>query len=306
MELNVSEETEEYFENKAIKLLFVGDTNQAIYGGIGGLAKNISELNSEFETKFIPHILNGCYRSSQKIIDFYSEFQVEDCSIESKARIENNLCKVVYENKISKDQLIPKIAYLVQMELDKKVPESEICILAPQWWLLFPFSKAIKEILPNVKFDAPDMPPFKCDPLNIFYLITKLVFTKPSSKTQQRKRCASEVLKIIAEEYGYNIVNIYCSLDSLNIINSVVCNNQNGMDHLKNCIGCLFDKLSIDLENDQKLLKAYSDYILKSEERMRNNNLSDQIDFFNRCFQEKEGIVINTFHGIRVKNSQQL
>ena len=53
-------------------------------------------------------------------------------------------------------------------ELSKGIPETEICIIAPQWWLLFPLSKKMKELLPDVKFDAPDITPIKYDPMNIF------------------------------------------------------------------------------------------------------------------------------------------
>ena len=35
------------------------------------------------------------------------------------------------------------------------------------------------------------------------------------------------------------------------------------------------------------------------KDRVKNNHLSTDIDVFRQCFKEKEGVVINTFHGVK-------
>ena len=40
-------------------------------------------------------------------------------------------------------------------------------------------------------------------------------------------------------------------------------------------------------------------FILKVKDRVKNNHLSTDIDTFKQCFKEKEGVVINTFHGVK-------
>src|SRR5699024_3715196 len=56
-------------------LLLVGDTDQAIYASLGGVAKSLEEVQGELETLPIQQLtLSGNYRSSQRIIDFYSSF----------------------------------------------------------------------------------------------------------------------------------------------------------------------------------------------------------------------------------------
>ena len=67
-------------KNKAISIMFVGDTNQAIYGSLGGVAKCKIELDSLFETTFQEMALTGCYRSTQRLVDLYSNFEVSKIS----------------------------------------------------------------------------------------------------------------------------------------------------------------------------------------------------------------------------------
>lgn len=35
------------------------------------------------------------------------------------------------------------------------------------------------------------------------------------------------------------------------------------------------------------------------KDRVKNNHLSTDVDTFKQCFKEKEGVVINTFHGVK-------
>lgn len=178
--------------DKKIQVTFVGDTDQAIYGGLGGVAKTCDELQKEFGIKFQERELDGCYRSTQRIVDYYSNFQLKSMMIQAVSDIKDETGCLVYDNTIDKSELFEKIACIVKDELFKGIPDNEICIIAPQWWLLFPLSKKMKELLPDVKFDAPDITPIKYDPMNVFYLIAKLLFTESGRRIKLRKRVANE------------------------------------------------------------------------------------------------------------------
>ena len=39
----------------------------------------------------------------------------------------------------------------------------EICVIAPQWGMLFDLSRKLRIILPDIPFDAPDISPIKYD-----------------------------------------------------------------------------------------------------------------------------------------------
>lgn len=285
--------------NKNIQVTFVGDTDQAIYGGLGGVAKTCDELQKEFGVKFQEKRLDGCYRTTQRIVDYYSNFQLQSAKIYAVSDIKDEKGCLVYDNTISKSELFEKIAYIVKEELSRGIPDNEICIIAPQWWLLFPLSKKIKELLPNVKFDAPDITPIKYDLMNVFYLISKLLFTESGRKIYLRKKIASEIIEILTEEYEIHLSDKIDNYKVLKIINSISESDENGVVYLQKAINSFLIELGIDLNLESRLQKAYEDFILMVKDRVKNNHLSTDADTFKQCFKEKEGVVINTFHGVK-------
>ena len=81
---------------KGINLLFVGDSNQAIYANLGGVAKTKTELDALYETSFEELYLTGCYRSTQDVIDFYSSLE---------GGIDRNSPKYRWNVEFSRDEL---------------------------------------------------------------------------------------------------------------------------------------------------------------------------------------------------------
>ena len=61
---------------------------------------------------------------------------------------------------------------IIKNNIQDGIPENEICVLAPVWDLLYPFSKELQNRLPEVRFDAPDITPIKRDQMNVFYKLT--------------------------------------------------------------------------------------------------------------------------------------
>ena len=127
--------------NKYIQVTFVGDTDQAIYGGLGGVAKTSKELQKEFGVEFIEKRFDGCYRTTQRIIDYYCNFQLIPSQIFAVSDIKDEKGCLVYNDSITSVELYEKIAQIVNDQIISGVPEKEICIIAPQWWLLFPVAK---------------------------------------------------------------------------------------------------------------------------------------------------------------------
>lgn len=285
--------------NKKILLTFVGDTDQAIYGALGGIAKTSEELQLEFGVAFKEEKLDGCYRTTQRIIDCYSNFQLKDVPIYAVSEIKDEMGCLVYNNTINKTDLFEGIAKIVKKKISDGIPENEICIIAPQWWLLFPLSKQMKTLLPEVKFDAPDITPIKYDPMNVFFLFARLLFTEPGKKTWLRKQIANEIVKILSEEYKIELHEKVDTYMVLKVVNSLLCEEENGLDYLQRSIIKFFDVLGVNLSQEQFLLKSYEDFIAKINDRVQRYDLSTSIDTFKQCFKEKEGVVINTFHGVK-------
>ena len=285
--------------NKKILLTFVGDTDQAIYGALGGIAKTSEELELEFGVAFKEEKLDGCYRTTQRIINYYSNFQLKHVPIYAVSEIKNEKGCLVYNNTINKTDLFEGIAQIVKREISEGIPENEICIIAPQWWLLFPLSKQMKILLPDVKFDAPDITPIKYDPMNVFFLFARLLFTEPGKKTWIRKKIANEIIKILLEEYKIELHEKVDKYMILKVVNSLLCKEENGLDYLQGSIIKFFHVFGVNLSQEQFLQRSYESFIAKINDRVQRYDLSTSIDTFKQCFKEKEGVVINTFHGVK-------
>lgn len=286
--------------NKYIQVTFVGDTDQAIYGGLGGVAKTSKELQKEFGVEFIEKRFDGCYRTTQRIIDYYCNFQLIPSQIFAVSDIKDEKGCLVYNDSITSVELYEKIAQIVNNQIISGVPEKEICIIAPQWWLLFPVARKMKELLPDVKFDAPDITPIKYDPMNVFYLISRLVFSKPGKKSWQRKKIAKEIIDILNDEYKVYMSENMDSSKVLKAINSSVQDEQqNGLLLLKSAIENTMIKLGITLNSEEQLYKVYNTFMDGIGDRVKKYNLCTDTESFTECFKERDGVVINTFHGVK-------
>jgi hypothetical protein len=207
---------------------------------------------------------------------------------------------IITHNKIiDKEDLSEKIATIVKEQLVLGVPENEICIIAPQWTLLYSISKSLRALLPNVGFDAPDITPIKYDPMNVFYLISKLKFSIVGKNTSMKKRTANEIISILTEDYKIHLPNYADCYYILKCINSAEVCDEDGIETLKNTVDRLCSSCAIDLKQENHLKKAYTDFIKKIDQRITDYDLSTDMNAFKKCFQEKSGVVINSYHGVK-------
>ena len=284
------------------QIMFVGDTNQAIYGSLGGIAKELDILNREFSKhQFIELELNGCYRSSQRIIDYYMSFMVDDYIIKSSSSLIDYKGVLTFSETIHQNDLYEKIANIILENLKKGIPENEICVVAPVWYFLFPFSNKLKTLLPDVSFDAPDITPIKRDPLNVFYNISRLLLTNPDIKQYNyRRRISREIINRFEEDFNLQLEDIN-ELDLLNLILNSKSDDKRGSLFIINSISNFLDSLKINIEKSDLLEKEYTEFTNKMNDRLNNISyeLSDDIDIFKKMFKEREGVVISSCHGIK-------
>lgn len=85
----------------------------------------------------------------------------------------------------------------------------------------------------------------------------------------------------------------------LKVVNSLLCEEENGLDYLQRSIIKFFHIFGVDLSQEQFLQSSYESFIAKINDRVQRYDLSTSIDTFKQCFKEKEGVVINTFHGVK-------
>ena len=88
--------------NLNINILFVGDINQAIYSNIGGIAKSSKEIKELFPINFEEITMSKCYRSTQRIIDYYSHFELFKTNSISNSNDKDDVGTISYNFNINK------------------------------------------------------------------------------------------------------------------------------------------------------------------------------------------------------------
>lgn len=283
--------------NKSLNILFVGDVNQAIYRNLGGVAKTTAELEQFFLVNFEEKILDGCYRSTQRLVEYYSNFEVQSTGASACGNYKMKMGNITYNQTIQKEDLVDEIVGIVRSYLDSGVPQNEICIIAPQWQSIYHLVKKIRVTLPTVSFDAPDMSPIKYDPLNVFFLIAKLVFTKMSGRALVRRKEASMILEILGNEYNFSIPSDITKLDVLQTINATPIQHDDGIGMIHDAIKNVLKLINITM--DTELQKSYDLFFEKSNNRIKQHDLQYNYFEMEKCFKEKKGIVISTIHGVK-------
>ena len=287
-------------KQQEINLAFVGDANQAIYSKLGGIAKTKDELEALFDTHFEELFLSGCYRSTQTIIDFYSKFAERPISIDSLVK-EKVISTIKYDHSISKDNLSDSISTIISEQLEKGVDPSEICVLAPQWYLLYPIANDLRRLLPEVPFDAPNITPFKYDLMNPFYLLAWLLFSNNRNRERLRKKRASDFISILKNDYNVTIDSKIDIIDLINFLNRErrLFTGTDGIKLLDDTIKKTLKMLHITLDGNIKLKQCYSDYFDLIHKRIKDHGLSSSPDDLTKCFQDKHGVVVATIHSVK-------
>lgn len=291
------------------KLFIVGDRDQAIYSSLGGVAKSTKEIIEEFGNIELKEMeLSGNYRSTQRIIDYYRNFQTEAIDIESQ-------CSYAAENGIlsldkitKKDDLVETIAILIERSIAQGIPEHEICVLAPQWWLVIPMGRKLKKRLPNINFDAVGLSPLIKSQENVWVKASKLFLTEPSPRMYfLRNKWAHELLNEL-ESLG---VIVFEQLEKkskklLKVINSTSSSNENGLEYLEERFLQMTYLLGISVEGNEHLQVQWNSFFDGTRSKMKNVDFDYAKDTtsFKRLFNHNTGVVVNTCHGIKGEEFQ--
>lgn len=285
------------------KMFFVGDSDQAIYGSLGGVAKELEEIKEEFGATFINKELSGNYRSNQQIINYYRNFQTTDIDIKALGKNADDIAVITYNRTVHKDDLTVYISEIIKQKIAEGIPEHEICVLAPTWYLVIPMGRKLKSLLPNVKFDAVGLSPLLKNKENTWFKIARLFLVLPSPKTfLTRKRWASELINelesigvILFEDKEFKVKTL------LKLINSISSNETEGLKYLEECFIELFKKLEISISSNEMLETHWTAFFEGAKSRLENPDfdLAKDIESFRKMFKHEEGVVVNTCHGIK-------
>ena len=285
-------------------LFLVGDTDQAIYTSLGGVAKNIDEIKVEIKGKtIIPLTLTGNYRSSQRIIDFYRHFQTQEIDIKALGVNADKKGMITLNNTIEHVKVVNEIARLIQLNLDEGIPEDEICVLVPQWWLMTSISRKLRALLPDVHFDASGLAPMSRNRENIWYKLSRLFLTQPNPKIYSaRYRWASELIDLFRNHTSTQFKEEYLEpRNLLRLINSIKSDKTEGIDYLIDCFNQFLEAVEIDYTRFSELVENRELFFKNIEERLNDPEFKVPSDIasFKSFYREMTGVIINTCVGVK-------
>jgi DNA helicase-2/ATP-dependent DNA helicase PcrA len=291
-------------DNSKTLLFMVGDKDQAIYGSLGGVAKSLEEIRVQFGNIAITEMeLSGNYRSTQRVIDYYRNYQNAEIEIESLCAEAQENGIITFNEDVNKEDLAEHIAAVIQQNIAAGVPEHEICVLAPQWYLVIPMGRKLKALLPTVNFDAIGLSPLLKNKENIWFKVSRLVLVTPSPKMYLvRSRWAVELIDEL-ESVGIHLLpdTEKKSKTLLKLINSISSDKEDGLAYLEDCFKSLLLLLTINID-DHPTLRLHWEYFFEGSKKRLSNpefDYAKDITSFRRLFSHNSGVVVNTCHGIK-------
>lgn len=285
-----------YKSSKRFNMFFVGDPNQAIYTGLGGVVKSKNDLEMVFETEFNECLLDKCYRSNQEIIDFYRKFSLKKLDMISCSR---EYCNPIINinAEIHKDNLISEIGKIIKDNIELGIPEKEICIIAPQWFFLYDVSNKLRMEYPKLNFDAPNIIPLKKDDESICYKLSKILLTNYSYYNKNRVLIImNDIKKQLIDEYSINIE--YSTYELLKILFESETKDNIGTEYLKNSLINFFSALHLIETFYDEIISYISATTIKIKLYEKYGMEDDKLSF-EKSLRSREGIVVSTIHGIK-------
>lgn len=285
-------------------VIFVGDTDQAIYDSLGGVAKSFNELKEEIDDNNMESkTLSGNYRSAQRIIDFYRNFQTNNIVIQSEANINDDDTIISLNSELNSEQIPEEITRLIQLSLDQGIPDHEICVLVPQWWLVTSITRRLRQILPEVNFDASGITPMSRIRENFWYKVGRLFLTEPSPRMYSiRYRWAEEVIEFFKTLTNRELIDSKTPQKNLlKFINEIEPEEEDGITYLEKCFNELMEILNIDVDSNPTLQESWDTYFETIRNRLNEDgfDVPSDTESFKSFYRDNNGVVINTCVGVK-------
>lgn len=286
-------------------LFFVGDADQSIYESLGALTKTPEEIATEFGLDNVVHLeLQGNYRSTQRIIDFYRRIRSSAPAIESRTDYADSAGAITFQDQtVAKGDLPTNIAALISNALRAGVAPQDICVLAPHWWHVRSLARSLVGLLPQVDFDAPGLSPLHCSRDNLWFKVGRLFLMAPSpSRTRTRIRWAKEVLSDLSTLGDMSLPEIIATPRRLlKLINAISSSETEGMFYLRDVFSQFLVRIGLDLGSSDSLNASFDTFFEKAENRIATTEggMPTDVSSFRKLFSHPAGVVVSTCHGVK-------
>ena len=285
-------------------LYFVGDLNQCIYQNLGALPKTTPEIALEFGFPFRELTLSKNFRSTQRLVDYFTRFRSGTGPIVSLAAYAGDRGAITFfDQTIDRHALVATIIPLVRKSLAAGIPAEEICILAPHWAHVIPLARELVLQFPEVPFDAPGLSPLHSSRENIWFKVARLFLTSGNHLHQNsRPRWAKEVIHELERDTQLRLpASLRTSRLLLRSINSTVSAETDGLAYLREVFGRLNAQARIDLAFHPDLAKSQNDFFARAQNHLVRHQgaIPTDVNALRKLFGSREGIVVSTCHGVK-------
>lgn len=289
---------------KQTKIFIVGDPNQAIYGGLGGICKSKRELDILFNINFQELSLTMNFRSSSRIVNYFENYKISPNTICAAGIHRDYPSLITYNKSVKLDNLLDEVERLILFNInEKKILPTEICIAAPQWVCVSALTRKLIAKMPDYSFNGPGIAPFSRDIENFWYKLTKIFLTEPSPDMYlKRLRWSKEILEQL-NLHGMYIVDL-TPKQLLKVCNSLDIVETRGISFLERSFKQFCLRLGLNISVFPILLEQQEAFIKSAYNRLdklRNEGITDADTTYNfkKIFRQKDGITVSTIHGIK-------
>lgn len=284
------------------KAFIVGDPNQAIYGSLGGYAMPVEDFRAQAGIPIKEMALSRNYRSSERIISYFSNFNVHATSIRSAGKHAAFPSLVTYNQHVAHSDVHDELVRLIQLSLAAGITPDNICVLGPWWIVLASTTRKLVTMLPDQQFDGPGLVPFSNDPENFWFKVSKILLTESSPNLLVRRmRWANDVIKDL-DDFGVDMRLTPRML--LRECNALEIDEEDGLLYLNQAFTDLLERINISQDNFPPLSSHREAFFSSSAariEKLQDAGASyiNQVSFFKKVFRERTGITVSTIHGVK-------
>jgi hypothetical protein len=256
------------------------------------------------DIEMTPLTLSDNYRSSERIVDYFGNFNVYQTSVAAVSELHDYKSIISYNTTVHRADLLAELIRLIRFNIQSVgIPAHEVCVLAPQWVHLGAMTRLLVSSLPEYRFQGPGLVPFSRDIDNFWYKLSRIVLTRASPEMfARRMRWAGEVL---ADLDACGISTGELSKKSLlRRCNAIQIDEEDGLTYLTRFFAELCSRLAINLAMVPLLSEHHEAFFASASERIERMRREGaefiaSVASFRSVFELRRGISVSTIHGIK-------
>ncbi|HIF9193117.1 TPA: UvrD-helicase domain-containing protein [Photobacterium damselae] len=280
-------------------ITLIGDQEQAIYTGLGAEVKGKAELIDYFALDTLHDLsLTGCFRSSQRIVDFYKKYQDGGLDIESKSNLKEFESVVHLEQDIDKSQLSNFINEVIHSHIKNDISAEEIVVLCPSWFDVIQRSKELDKLDKDYSIDGVVVSPIPKNEDNMWLNLVKLVLNEVCMENYLMRRRLTNTLIEGLEECGFNVSGKHKQI--LKIVNGFnISIDQSITDWIKSIVLEFSYLIGLNIAANKTAKLRLDSLIDATKIRMEKHDMDYRAHDLKRFFGKSKGVKITTCHSAK-------